>query len=90
MAHGNGPQFTPLLPPGFIAEPRVHLGQSYEIDVSTYEDYTETGTYSTGSLDSTNGGTATLSPPRPLLTLETEFSEEYSYEVLVLDLNRDC
>lgn len=94
--HGGWPmamvqQFAPLLPPGFIAEPRVHLGQSYEIDVNTYEDYSETDSYSDGNFSPTNGGdaTATLSPPEPLLSLETEFLEEYAYEVLVFDLNRE-
>jgi len=94
--HGGWPmamvqQFAPLLPPGFIAEPRVHLGQSYEIDVNTYEDYAETASFSGGTFSPNNGGgaTATLSPPEPRLTLETEFLEEYAYEVLVFDLNRE-
>lgn len=30
-------QLAPHLPDGFVAEPRVHLGSYYEIDVSAYE-----------------------------------------------------
>ncbi len=40
--HGMWPamivqQLFPLLPEGYIAAPRVHLGTAFEIDVSTFE-----------------------------------------------------
>ncbi len=30
-------ELVPRLPDGFVAEPRVHLGNYYEIDVCTFE-----------------------------------------------------
>ena len=40
--HGGWPmriveELAPRLPEGFVAEPRVHLGSFYEIDVCTFE-----------------------------------------------------
>ena len=40
--HGGWPmriveELVPRLPDGFVAEPRVHLGSYYEIDVCTFE-----------------------------------------------------
>ena len=40
--HGGWPmriveELAPRLPDGFVAEPRVHLGSYYEIDVCTFE-----------------------------------------------------
>ena len=40
--HGSGrcdhrEEFAPRLPDGFVAEPRVHLGSYYEIDICTFE-----------------------------------------------------
>ena len=44
--HGGWPmriveELAPRLPDGFVAEPRVHLGSYYEIDVCTFEQYEE-------------------------------------------------
>ena len=38
-----------------------------------------------------NGGvaTATLAPPKPSLEIETEFPDQYAYEVLIFDVERD-
>ena len=40
--HGMWPavivqQLFPILPEGYVAAPRVHLGTAFEIDVSTYQ-----------------------------------------------------
>jgi hypothetical protein len=35
-------RLAPLLPPDFTAEPRVHLGSYFEIDVCAYEDHEPT------------------------------------------------
>lgn len=40
--HGGWPmqivrELAPRLPEGFVAEPRVHLGHYYEIDISAFE-----------------------------------------------------
>ena len=83
-------QLAPRLPDGFVAEPRVHLGNFYEIDVSTFEQYEE-GEPVFGSTGGSNVGIATApqAPPVPTLTLDAEFPEQYAYEVLVFDLERD-
>jgi hypothetical protein len=92
--HGQWPgmivqQLAPRLPEGFVAEPRVHLGAYYEIDVCAFEQHEE-GELLFGSVREPGGvATATQSPPAPTLTLDTEFPEQYVYEVLIFDLERD-
>ena len=93
--HGGWPmriveELAPRLPDGFVAEPRVHLGSYYEIDVCTFEqDEYEEGV--SGSTWEAHGGvaTATQAPPAPTLTLDAEFPDLYAYEVLVFDVERD-
>jgi len=93
--HGGWPmtmvqQLSRVLPAGFVAEPRVHLGSYYEIDVCAFED--ETGE-PVSSMDHRAGNgalaTATWAPPAPSLAVETEFPEQYAYEVLIFDADRD-
>src|SRR5262245_16011781 len=93
--HGGWPmriveELAPRLPEGFVAEPRVHLGNFYEIDVCTFEQH-ENGEPIHKPVPGANGGvaTATQSPPAPTLTIDAEFPEQYAYEVLVFDLERD-
>jgi Protein of unknown function (DUF4058) len=82
-------QLAPRLPDGFVAEPRVHLGSFYEIDVSTFEQYEE-GEPALASHPSNTGiATAPQVAPAPTLTLDAEFPEPYAYEVLIHDLQRD-
>lgn len=89
--HGGWPmkiidQLLPHLPPGYIAEPRVHLGSLYELDINAYEDFD-----APPSSDWTPGlsETATLASAAPTLTLEADLTEEYAYEVLVFDEERN-
>jgi hypothetical protein len=82
-------QLEPKLPPGFVAEPRVQLGTFFELDVSTYDDRERPVHITSSNGGSDNGGTATLVAAPPTLTLETELLEQYAYEVLVFDLERD-
>jgi hypothetical protein len=83
-------KLAPLLPRGFVAEPRVHLGSYFEIDVSTFDKHGETAWPSTSGQETNGGGaTATLSPPAPTLTVDIDFPDQYAYEVLIFDLNRD-
>jgi hypothetical protein len=79
----------PHLPDGFSAEPRVHLGNLYELDVNAYRD--ELNASSVSDDDEGQGGvtTATRKLSRPLLTLEADLTEEYEYEVLVFDESRN-
>lgn len=83
-------QLSLRLPDGLVAEPRVHLGSYYEIDVCTFEQQEEREPL-LGSEPESNIGIATepQSPPLPTLTLDAEFPEQYAYEVLVFDLQRD-
>jgi len=93
--HGGWPmriveELAPRLPDGFVAEPRVHLGSYYEIDVCTFEQHEE-GERVSGSARESNVGirAAPQALPMPTLTLDAEFPEQYAYEVLIFDLERD-
>jgi len=83
-------QLAPLPPDDFVAEPRVHLGSYYEIDICTFEQ-TEEREPVLGSVRESNVGIATApqAPPAPTLSLDAEFPEQYTHEVLVFDLERD-
>ncbi len=92
--HGYWPaamvkQLGEQLPDGFIAEPRVHLGNAYEIDINTYEE--STAPRLSDVIGSNGGGVAiaTYAPPEPSLSIDTEIPEQYEYEVLIYDVQRD-
>jgi hypothetical protein len=77
------------LPPGFIAEPRVHLGTLMEVDVGALE-ADEAPRF--GALQANgNGGVATArwTAAEPVVLAETEPPDEYEYEVRVFDLDRE-
>lgn len=80
-------QLVKVLPNAYSAEPRVHLGSNFEIDVCAFE-----GDESPTPLDSdaSAGGaaTATLAPPAPTQVVEVDLTEEYAYEVLIYDHER--
>jgi hypothetical protein len=81
---------APQLPRGFAAEPRVHLGTYFEIDVSTFDKDGERD-WPSDPHPVTNGGvaTATLAPPAPTLTVDVEFPDQHAYEVLIFDMTRN-
>ena len=94
--HGGWPmriveELAPRLPDGFVAEPRVHLGSYYEIDVCTFEQHDEDDRRGPGSIRQSNAAIATAlqSLPAPTLTVNAQFPEQYAYEVLIFDLERD-
>jgi hypothetical protein len=94
--HGGWPmtmvlQLGNVLPEGFVAEPRVHLGTYYEIDVNTFEKYDDLEPSLDADQETTNGGVATVTwaPPAPSVVAEIEFPEQYAYEVLIFDLERE-
>src|SRR4051794_8906656 len=71
-------QLGPHLPDNYVAEPRVHLGSYYEIDVCTFED--QFGDEAAVDSDPHPGGgvataTATWAAPAPTLTVESDFPE---------------
>jgi hypothetical protein len=89
--HGQWPgeiirQLRTTLPPGFIAEPRAHLGAFYEIDISTCE--TDDAPPHTGA----NSGAGTAALPwaaESVVAVETDLADEYEYAVHVYDAERE-
>ena len=86
--HGQWPammlqRLVPVLPEGYAAEPRVHLGKFFEIDVAGYG---EDGA-APDQADGGPGGVATAPwvAPQPTTTIDVELGEQYEYEVLVYD-----
>jgi Protein of unknown function (DUF4058) len=83
-------ELAPRLPVGFVAEPRVHLGNYYEIDVSTFEqDEDSVPTLGPARESSAGVATAIEAPPAPTLTFDADFPEQYAYEILIFDLERE-
>lgn len=87
--HGMWPstivrQLFEILPPGFVAAPTVRLGQLFEIEVSAFE------TDGDAKLEQVaeHGQVATVAPPKPTLTLETDFPEQDEFEVRIYDAER--
>jgi hypothetical protein len=86
--HGGWPmvivqQLRKLLPPGYVAGPKVHSGSEVEIDVATFEKDRD----SAGS--ETNGGVATaVWLAAPAVRVETELPDDDEYEVRVYDASR--
>ncbi|HET6878733.1 MAG TPA: DUF4058 family protein [Pirellulales bacterium] len=97
--HGQWPAMIVMalghkLPQGYDAEPRAHLGAYYEIDVASYEVDVPAGIAQETSARQTSeadGGVATAiwAPPQPTLTVETNFPDQYEYEVRVYDTEHD-
>lgn len=79
---------SPHLPEEYTAEPRVHLGSYFEIDVCAYEDDERKSQSFCSAGDARGVATAVWAPPRPTLTVEAELSEQYAYEVLIYDQSR--
>ena len=74
-----------LLPPGFVAEPKIHHGSPFEVDVSMLEE-DESPPFADESEGA--GGTATLTATAPPLTVPADLSELDEYEILVYDTDR--
>jgi hypothetical protein len=77
-----------VLPADFTAEPRVHLGSYFEIDVCAYEDPQPARAGDVSGEPSSGVATATWAPPQPTLAGDTELAEQYEYEVKVYDQSR--
>src|SRR5436309_15734213 len=78
--HGQWPgeivrHLTTILPAGFRAAPRVHLGSTSEANIVPYVVDSRDPTAS-----ATGAGTATLAPPAPTLTVEADLSDQDEYE----------
>jgi len=70
-----------ILPPGYVAAPKVFLGSGHEIDIAALE--IDSAVYSPNQ--SHSNGTAPWSPPSPTLTLEADLAEQDEYEVRIYD-----
>ena len=73
------------LPERYVAEPQVHLGSSFEIDVATYD---EGQTDPAPAVETDGGGgvaTAVWAPPQPTLAVATDLSDLDEYAVRVYD-----
>ena len=80
------------LPEHYTAEPRVHLGRTFEVDVCTFdvqrENQSRSEPFERGfSTPPTTASTA-WAAPEPTLTLELDPTEHYEYEVLIFDQRR--
>ena len=89
--HGGWPMAMVMdlcksLPEQYTAEPRVHLGKNFEVDVCTFDVQRETrfGYAASGAALAT----ATWAPPEPTLALDLDPTEFYEYEVLIFDQER--
>ena len=92
--HGSWPAVIVMalnrkLPPRYLAEPRVHLGASMEIDVTAFDE--EVPVPSALGFGAGEGGVATAvwAPPRPTFVVATDLPDQYTYEVRVFDTWRD-
>jgi Protein of unknown function (DUF4058) len=90
--HGMWPanivqQLRKQLPPGYVAEPRVHLGTLMEIDVGALE---SDEVHRAGEANG-NGDAATVAwtATAPVVAVETDPPDEYEYEVRIFDLERE-
>jgi hypothetical protein len=73
-----------LLPPGYQAEPKIHLGSPVEVDISTHRDLQ----FENHPEPADSSSTATLVSLTPTLTVETELTEPDEYEVRIYDTER--
>jgi hypothetical protein len=100
--HGGWPmtivqQLANVLPKEYAAEPRVHLGNYFEIDVCAFEEddgRTDTAAAAVAEIAAADRGwddvaTAVYSPPQPTLVLDADLAGQYEYEVLVFDQMRN-
>ncbi len=87
--HGQWPgeivrDLTTILPTGFRAAPKVHLGSAFEVDVAGYD----LDTRDPDAPPSSDGGTATLTTQSPTHTVEVDLSDQDEYEIRVYDTER--
>jgi hypothetical protein len=87
--HGGWPmvivqRLAAVLPDQYVAEPRVHLGSQFEVDIATFAG---DQALSNNPAVTSQGGVATAwLPAEPTLAVETELADADEYEVRVYDL----
>lgn len=84
-------QLRNQLPPGFVAEPRVHLGTLMEIEVGALESDDPPRVVASSGNGNGNGGTATAvwTATLPAVVVDTEPPDEFEYEVRIFDVERE-
>ena len=70
-----------LLPGGYQAEPKIHLGSAFEVDVGTYDD--DRGP------DDAPAGDATQAALAPTLTVQADLTDQDEYQVQIYDTERE-
>jgi hypothetical protein len=90
--HGMWPasivqQLRKHLPPGYVAEPRVHLGTLMEIDVGALE--SDSVARSGAANGDAGEARAAWTATSPVVAVETDPPDEYEYEVRIFDLERE-
>jgi hypothetical protein len=79
-------QLIEILPEPYFAEPGVHLGTLFEVDIGTFH---ESPSESDWDLAGEGGvAVATYAPPKPTLILEPRLPGQDVYEVRVFDSRR--
>ncbi len=78
-----------LLPPGYVAEPRVRLGTAMEIDIEALEEDDAPHLGGSSGHSSTGVATTTWAVVEPVVAVETDPPEEYEYEVRIYDMERE-
>lgn len=80
-------QINEVLPEPYFAEPGVHLGTLYEVDIGTYQEQ------STEAQENDPGASglavAAYAPPKPTLTLEPRLPDQDVYEVRIYNSRRN-
>jgi hypothetical protein len=90
--HGMWPasivqQLRRQLPPGYVAEPRVHLGTLMEIEVGTLESHEVARTGAANG--NGNAVTAAWTATAPVVAVETDPPDQHEYEVRIFDVERE-
>lgn len=81
-------QLRKLLPSGFVAEPRVHLGTLMEIDVGAFESVAAERSEASKKNGNSGHASAIWTATRPAVAVDTDLPDEYEYEVRILDVER--
>jgi hypothetical protein len=89
--HGQWPgeivrDLTTILPAGYRAAPKVHLGSPFEVDVSAYGVNSPTADAAVG--DGAAGAAGTQTALSPTFTVEADLPEPDEYEVRIYDSQR--
>jgi hypothetical protein len=89
--HGQWPavivqQLRKQLPPGYVAEPRVHSGSQVEIDIAAFEK--DEPLHSAMTEDRGGAATAVWAPSQPSVAVETTLPDYDEYEVRIFDAQR--